>query len=507
MKWDDLESGKLYALGFLVVDVCRSSSRVPAEKGEIYEFLKKLVMNEAEQYGGKLLRWDGDGGFCGFLQECEPMVKAAESILIELNPARFKQHLTDFSIRICLHFGSVIWNKDYGKIAGDELSWICKMEKEIGIPDAIVITHEVYGFLEDHGLKGKFKRHAAFQQDRNRQSIDTYIYDPISIPRLIEIAEKYYEKGKLLENIDREYELSDQQIKALLETADIKGIVKKSVDRSAIRAIELEENIKEKFKHLKRVRVINYRGPDIKQEIGKFAAYEVRNLGIKPGSSIAISCGTTVMELAKNLEANPAGIENVNIYPLVITMSAEMEESSPAGIISFLTRILPKSKGYAVQFPKIETDSFKANSRKEVYAVDCESLLEGAKNARYMFTGIGSIGKEGVTYSFNALIKSLELLNIIKNNLKAVGESCHQPFTISGEFLIGKNKLNLLRANLIYVELKELQKKVIEGEDVLIFALAGGKEKHESILGGLRAKIFNCLITDIETAEYIVEHG
>lgn len=30
---------------------------------------------------------------------------------------------------------------------------------------------------------------------------------------------------------------------------------------------------------------------------------------------------------------------------------------------------------------------------------------------------------------------------------------------------------------------------------------------NKSILGGLRAKIFNCLITDIKTAEYIVENA
>jgi DNA-binding transcriptional regulator LsrR (DeoR family) len=337
--------------------------------------------------------------------------------------------------------------------------------------------------------------------------IETYIYDPISIPRLIDIAEKYYEKDEKLEKINREYELNDRQIKALLETADIKGVVKKCVDKSALRVIALEEKIKGKFEHLNRIRVINYRGPYIKQEIAKIAADEVRDLDIKPGSSIAISCGSTTMELAKNLETNSVDIKGVSIYPLVITMTAEMQEASPAGIISFLTRIIPGSRGYAVQFPKIEKDLVKATSRREVFAVDCDSLLEGAQNAKYMFTGIGSIGTDGVTYSFNALIKDLDLVKTIRKNLKAVGESCHQPFTIDGEFLISKNKLNLLRANLIYVDLKELQKKVTGREDVEIFALAGGKEKHESILAGLRAKIFNCLITDIEAAEYIVDNA
>jgi DNA-binding transcriptional regulator LsrR (DeoR family) len=297
------------------------------------------------------------------------------------------------------------------------------------------------------------------------------------------------------------------------------GIVKKSVDKSALRVFELEKKIKVEFNHIKKVRIINYRGPNIKQEIARIAADEIRSLDIEPDSSIAISCGTTIMELAKNLETDPGGIKSMNIFPLIITMTASMEEASPAGIVSFLIRVFPNSKGYAAQFPKIEKVLNAAINRKNIYSADCSFLLEGlknpkdnsflikgSKNAKYMLTGLGGIGTGGVSYSFNAYLKELGLEGTVKDDLKAVGESCHQPFTIDGRLLMGSKKLELLRANLIYVDLKELKKKVTRREVVDIFAIAGGKEKHESVLGGLRAKIFNNLITDIGTAEYIVEN-
>jgi DNA-binding transcriptional regulator LsrR (DeoR family) len=509
MKWNELDEGKAYAFGFLIIDVYQSSSYGGSDKQRISKFLEKFVEREVEKYGGQKWGWALDGGECGFLGECDPMVQAAEDILIQLNRERRKHNIVEFNIRICLHFGTAKWAKESQNIAGDELSWICKVAKAIGARDAIIITDDAYGLVTNQKLKKKFSLHTEFTREDGKV-IKTYKYDPLSTTNLVEIAERYCERNESLDEIALRYNLTEHQIECLLDTAETRKIIEKKVYVRRPRVLDLEKQIEKAFDHLKIVRVVNYRGQYVKEEIAKIAADEVRNLGIAPGSSIAISCGTTIMEMAKKLEANPGNIRKVRIYPLLITMTAEMEEVSPAGIVSFLTRVFPDSKGYAAQFPREEENVEKAEQRKQMYLNDCDFLLQGARRTRYMFTGLGRIGGKDVTHSFNTLVEKLGLVEILKDELKAVGEFCYQPFTIDGELLMDRPELGRLRANIIYISLKELQEKVEKArsgkESIDILAIAGGKEKHESILGGLRARVFNRLITDVETAEYIVKN-
>ena len=506
MKWDELEDRKVYSFGFLVIDVCKSSKYGDVEKQQISKFLEKFVETKAEEYGGMKWHWALDGGKCGFLKECDRMAQAAEDMLIELNSERRKKNIVDFSVRICLHFGSAKWSQAPQNISGVEFSWVSKEERKIGIPDAIVITKDAFDLMENRRLKRKFIHHAKYTRERNGKTIETYIYDPLSYTNLVNIAKMCYEQNMRLDQIASQYDLRERHVRCLLETAEDIEIVTKKISVQAPHSRELEEIIKNTFDHLNMVRVIDYKGPNFKEEIAKVAADEVRKLQIQPGSSIATSCGTTIMEMARSLEVDSGYIRNVKIYPLLITMTAEMEEVSPAGIVSYLTRVFPRSKGYAAQFPNGEKDLDKARERKENYAKDCDFLLSGARNAKYMFTGLGRIGGTGVTHSFNTLIKSLNLVKTLKDDLKAVGEFCYQPFTIEGELLMDRQEIELLKANLIFVDLKEIREKIEKKEGVEIFAIAGGNEKHESILGGLRARVFNNLATDIKTAGYIVKH-
>lgn len=38
-------------------------------------------------------------------------------------------------------------------------------------------------------------------------------------------------------------------------------------------------------------------------------------------------------------------------------------------------------------------------------------------------------------------------------------------------------------------------------------AIAGGREKHNAVLGGLRARYFNRLVTDTETARHVIRQA
>ncbi|MDD1762578.1 MAG: hypothetical protein LUQ59_10135 [Methanothrix sp.] len=497
----------LKAFGFLSVDTVNSSQFSEGDRKKIHEYLIDYTCKKIEKYGGKKIKWLGDGGDFSF-NGINKMLNAAEDLLI--NSYIDKQKSPDtkpFKIRICLHLGMAQGDIDSETFESNDYTWLCKNNKLIGVPDSIVITDDVYGKIVETSTKDKYSYHRQLEDEKYR-TMKLYVYDLMLDDKLVEISKRYYEAKEDCRALAESYKVNIEELKRLLKTAELKGIVEKKTYVQIVtpRAIELEEEIKKEYNHLKKVRVVRYKGPELKKELARAAADEIRKFKIPPGSSIATSCGTTVMEIAKNLRKDHGDIHNIRIYPMIITMTAEMEEVSPAGIVSYFTTVFPDSTGFAAQFPKEETDLAKAKQRKEAYAQDCDFLMDGAQNAKFMITGLGKIGGEGETHSFNKLTKKLELTDKFRD-MGAIGEFCYQPFTSDGYILEGPD-LELFQANLINISLHKLQEKVENArkkpEDYdIILTVAGGTEKHKSILGGLKAKIFNCIIMDISTAEFI----
>jgi|GEM_PF-4365931 len=500
----------LKALGFLSIDAVSSMEFTEGERKKIHEYLNKYACDKIKTHNGVEMRWFGDGGDFYF-EVVDHMLNAAEDLLINIYIDKQRpRDIKPFKIRICLHLGMAQGYINPKTLESDEFTWLCKNNKNIGVPDSIVITHHVYNKIYERSIKSKYSLNRKFLDDKHG-SFDLYIYDLMSDDKLVEISKRYHEDKEDCRALAERYNVTKNDLECLLKTAEKKEIViiTKHVKIVTPRAIELEEQIKTKFHHLRNVRVVRYKGPGLKEELARAAADEIRNLKIPSDSSIATSCGTTVMEIAKSLKKDHGEIHNIKIYPMIITMTAEMEEISPAGIISYFTTVFPDSMGFAAQFPKEETDLAAAKKRKESYAHDCEFLIKGAEEAKFMITGLGKIGGEGETHSFNKLAKKLELTDKFREK-GAIGEFCYQPFTSDGK-IIEDPDLELFQANLINISLSKLQEKVEAAKNKkddydIILTVAGGDEKHKSILGGLRAKIFNYIVMDIGTAEFILKN-
>jgi len=85
-----------------------------------------------------------------------------------------------------------------------------------------------------------------------------------------------------------------------------------------------------------------------------------------------------------------------------------------------------------------------------------------------------------------------------------VAESLYQPFDACGTFLIDREELTSLRNCMLYLSLDILQKHV-HAKTATIIAVAGGNSKKDAVHAGLHAQIFNVLITDSDTAEYVLK--
>jgi deoxyribonucleoside regulator len=325
------------------------------------------------------------------------------------------------------------------------------------------------------------------------------------VEELIKVS-KMYQKGDPHKFIAHEIGKSVPYISALIKEAKSEGILQETVEVIPPYDQTAAEEIKRKFRHLNKVTVVRYRNEDLLSELGKYGAQDVKEF-LQTKDSVAISCGTSIRALLRELKKRPGVVKGIEVLPLLVTMNSRYEQPSSGGLVSEMAEIFPDSVGEVIQFPRAKPGKgWTLKKIKDLYESQCEEIFRRALKARCMIIGIGAILYQEVsrsqsTFSFNYMVRELELIEVLKK-AGGVGECLNQPLSIEGEILIDEKGLEPLRNNLIYVPLRELQRLVREGKTIL--AIAGGKDKHAAILAALRGKIFDRLVTDMETAEYLL---
>ena len=113
-----------------------------------------------------------------------------------------------------------------------------------------------------------------------------------------------------------------------------------------------------------------------------------------------------------------------------------------------------------------------------------------AKEADIAVTGIGSVGKESIVMNEPEL--SEQAINEIKKD-KAVGEIMGHVYDRDGHIVAEDYDNHLMSLDM--ESFKQIPVRV---------GIAGGADKKEGILGALKGKFINVLITDEETADYLL---
>jgi len=521
---------KAHAMAFFVVDVVHFSQYDSSQREEIRRVLQELFNTVVTEHGGTAAVWKGDGAHAVFLAKgensCLPCVESAVSVF-----EQSRERLPQVELRISAHYGPGSANTQGGRVTNadevdsSEMYWLLKNERQIGGPKVgepytVVVTEHVRDQLPTtwgHRFLPKaspIKEHKLFFLKSGEANASQAEVDLIRA-----VLSDYHERLLAAKQIAAKLGSTENIIADLLrkghKTEMVEIMVKSPLDRRLREELlDLVGRERARRGYLHDVWLVTCNDPMcLKDELGRLAAYELQSLiekqfvakstNLRP--ALAVSCGTTVWATARACELRPMGVGALDIYSLLITMSAQADEPCPAGIVNYLTRVFPRSTGHTAQFPKIHFAPDLAASLKSVYQQDCEEILNGACNASFTLTGIGAIGVEGETHSFNALVAQLGLKEKLQSDLGAVGEMCYQPLTEDGDILMDHEDLAVLKSNVIYVALKVLQRKV-QLDEGAVFAVAGGPDKHRAILAALKARAFNYLVTDVETARFILAY-
>jgi len=316
--------------------------------------------------------------------------------------------------------------------------------------------------------------------------------------RLYLAAKLYFEEGRKQGEVARALGIRQPEVSRLLKLARSLGVVEIAINPPPER--RLSRRLTELFPHLDEAVVVPAlrvpAGRDyLRDELATRAARDFRE-HVRSGESVAVSGGRTIagmIHVLRELGGEDGGLEKLSVAALTVLALSRTVAISPAGLVAGLVSTFPACEGTVLQFPDL---SLRTALAKETLA-RVEALLEEAAQAKHIYLGVGHLGSP----NFASLIQALGLTEKLAK-LGAVGECGHQPYGPGGEDFFHARELAPLRDRVLSVPLARLQELVVSGES-RVTAIAGGPEKHAAVLGGLRAKIFNRLITDIETARHV----
>jgi deoxyribonucleoside regulator len=304
---------------------------------------------------------------------------------------------------------------------------------------------------------------------------------------LTKIAILYYREGLSHEEIAGRLGVSRQTVGRYIKRSRQEGLVDIQIKSPLLFATELETSLEKVFK-LNEALVVSpaMDGEDgVKDALGMAGAEFLQNR-IKPGDTLGVSWGSTVLEVGRHLKT--AKSRNITVVQLNGSMDigdystrAEYMVDLVAG--AFDAHMVTLSGPMLVDRPEI-LESLLSDSR-------IAATLDIARQANVVLFGVGDVSESSSPYKVGYYDQ--KLLSTAHRD-GAVGEICGRFFDKTGRLCSPE-----LDCRTLAVELESLKKRILS------IAIAGSPRKVEAILGMLRGRYCNVLITDEETAKILLK--
>jgi len=304
---------------------------------------------------------------------------------------------------------------------------------------------------------------------------------------LIKVAKMYYLQELSQEQISSQIHVSRPTVSRMLKSAEKEGIVQIRIDEVSSFGMELSKSICEKFGLDKTI--VAPTGTSLsetKNNVGAAAAVYLET-AIPFDSLVGICWGTTLYRVIKQIR--PSKHLKADVIQLVGGIGSKTTDTD--GNTTSLT-LAQKLNGdnYVLQAPLlVQSKLLKDLLTSEPHIRNHFNRMMDCKIA---IAGIGSIDPEFSAHYRSGYI-TLEEIDRLKAE-KAVGDICGTYFDVEGKICP-----STLSDRTIAITLSDLVK--IPN----VVGIAAGEEKTQCILGALRGKYLNTLITDEITAERILD--
>jgi DNA-binding transcriptional regulator LsrR (DeoR family) len=305
---------------------------------------------------------------------------------------------------------------------------------------------------------------------------------------LADVAEMYYLEGKIQSEIAETVGVTRSMISRMLTDAREAGIVEIRIHRSEHSEPELAFALRERF-GLADALVINAgrrRGEGLTRALGEVAA-RVLQRHLAPGKVLALAWGTSISATVDEFETSEP--IRVSVVQLVGAMGARITQYDGHDLVA---RMAQKIGGdaYYLHAPYICETAEVAESLLQTGSI--RETIEIGKRSDIALLGIGTTAPDFSSFYLAGYITSEQLDDM--RQAGAVGDVCGAQFDINGQPACPDfcNRLvSIRRPDLMAVPVR--------------LGVAGGEGKATAILGALRGRYVNVLVTDSHAARKVLE--
>ncbi len=304
---------------------------------------------------------------------------------------------------------------------------------------------------------------------------------------LCQVASYYYEQHLTQVEIGRRINASRSTVSRLLQQALDRGIVKITINYAWAREQQLEQQLLQKF-HLRQVRVLAGKGrsdEDIRKGMGVLAA-RLLDSRVQDKTILGISYGRS---LASTIAAlHPTRQVALTVVPIIGALGSNNPLIDGPELVRQIAQIYGGEYRY-LPVPLLVEDTRTRDAL--VQSAQIYEILALARQAHIALLGIGAPGHNVSSMIWSGYLNERELERVKEQG--AVGHMCGQFFDQQGEPLDVE-----LNRRAVGIGIKTLQN--IE----TVIAVAGGEAKSAAILGALRGRFLNILVTDDLAARKIL---
>jgi DNA-binding transcriptional regulator LsrR (DeoR family) len=306
---------------------------------------------------------------------------------------------------------------------------------------------------------------------------------------MTKVAKLYYESNLNQMEIAKNLRLSQATVSRLFKRAREEGIVRISVHVPSGVNADLESALLKKFS-LKDAIVIDCTGDDenqIMRDIGAAAAFYVETT-IKDNEVVGISSwSSTLLALLDAMHPLP----NKNRIRVVQVLGGVGNPSTEVHATRLTGRFAGLVNGTAIFLPAPGIVGSEAALRVLMEDYYVKEALELFDQVTLALVGIGSL-KPSKLLDLSGNVFTKDELDYLRGH-GAVGDILLRFFDIDGRLV--ESTFNDRVISMHLEQLRQVERSV---------GVAGGERKYSAILGALRGKWINVLITDLRTAERLL---
>ncbi len=304
----------------------------------------------------------------------------------------------------------------------------------------------------------------------------------------INVAKMYYIEGLSQEEISKKIHVSRPSVSRLLQSCIKEGIVQIKIDDVSSFGKELGKKIVETFGINEAIVVPqSYSAEADKEKVGQTAALHIESM-LSSGMLIGLSWGTTIHSIVKNIKPN--SFIKDDVIQLVGGTGNKTNDTDANMMAHNLAKAL-NGDSYILQAPFMVQSKILRDLLMEEPHI--KNHFQKMKSIDLAVIGLGSTKPELSAQFRSGHINIVDSEKLISEG--AVGDICGSYIDINGHLCH-----STLNDKMIAISLEELKRIPT------VIGVAAGEKKADVILGALRGRYIDVLITDEKAAISVLKY-